>query len=101
MESKKLNRFRYGTYSLVAHVAWPYYQYQKQKISIAYYFEFYANQFYVQEGLLPKKISLTNNRFPLFSNIRPGSNNVRLLNSAVINEFTMLTYRQPLNNRDR
>lgn len=35
------------------------------------------------------------------SNIRPGSNNVRLLNSAVISEFTMLTYRQPLTNRDR
>lgn len=29
-------------------------------------------------------------------NIRQGKNNVRLLNSAVINDFTMLTYRQPL-----
>lgn len=30
------------------------------------------------------------------ANIPGGKNNVRLLNSAVINEFTMLTYRQPL-----
>jgi len=34
-------------------------------------------------------------------NIRRGTNNVRLLNSAVINQFTMLTYRQPLKARDR
>jgi len=33
--------------------------------------------------------------------IKPGTNNVRLLNSAVINQFTMLTYRQPLNAKDR
>jgi len=34
-------------------------------------------------------------------NLPRGSNNVRLLNSAVINDFTMLTYRQPLKPRDR
>jgi len=34
-------------------------------------------------------------------NLRPGSNNVRLLNSAVINDFTMLTFRQPLAARDK
>jgi len=33
--------------------------------------------------------------------IKPGTNNVRLLNSAVINQFTMLTYRQPLLAKDR
>lgn len=33
--------------------------------------------------------------------IRRGTNNVRLLNSAVINEFTMLTFRQPLAAKDR
>ena len=31
-----------------------------------------------------------------FSNNSIFQNNVRLLNSAVINDFTMLTYRQPL-----
>merc|ERR1712226_714767 len=34
-------------------------------------------------------------------NIRRGTNNVRLLNSAVINDFTMLTFRQPLAGKDR
>jgi len=33
--------------------------------------------------------------------IKRGTNNVRLLNSAVINQFTMLTYRQPLRAKDR
>jgi len=33
--------------------------------------------------------------------IKRGTNNVRLLNSAVINQFTMLTYRQPLLAKDR
>ena len=37
----------------------------------------------------------------IFRNLPRGSNNVRLLNSAVINDFTMLTYRQPLKPRDR
>ena len=36
-----------------------------------------------------------------FSRIKPGTNNVKLLNSAVINKFTMLTYRQPLTGKDR
>jgi len=35
------------------------------------------------------------------SNLQRGKNNVRLLNSAIINDFTMLTYRQPLKARDR
>lgn len=35
------------------------------------------------------------------NNIRRGTNNVRLLNSAVINDFTMLTFRQPLAAKDR
>jgi len=34
-------------------------------------------------------------------NIRRGRNDVRLLNSAIINDFTMLTYRQPLSPGDR
>lgn len=33
--------------------------------------------------------------------IKPGTNNVRLLNSAVINDFTMLTFRQPLHAKDK
>lgn len=33
--------------------------------------------------------------------IKSGTNNVKLLNSAVINKFTMLTYRQPLTGKDR
>ena len=37
----------------------------------------------------------------IFSQIKRGTNNVRLLNSAVINQFTMLTYRQPLRAKDR
>ena len=37
----------------------------------------------------------------VFSQIRSGTNNVRLLNSAVINDFTMLTFRQPLAANDR
>ena len=39
--------------------------------------------------------------FDVFSEIKRGTNNVRLLNSAVINQFTMLTYRQPLRAKDR
>ena len=34
-------------------------------------------------------------------NIPRGRNDVRLLNSAIINDFTMLTFRQPLSSRDR
>jgi hypothetical protein len=34
MESKKLNRFRNGTFSLYAHVAWPFISIRNQKISI-------------------------------------------------------------------
>ena len=35
------------------------------------------------------------------SNIPLGKNDVKLLNSAVINEFTMLTYRRPLARDDQ
>ena len=35
------------------------------------------------------------------SNIPLGKNDVKLLNSAVINEFTMLTYRRPLAKDDQ
>ena len=35
------------------------------------------------------------------SNIPLGKNDVKLLNSAIINEFTMLTYRRPLGRDDQ
>ena len=39
--------------------------------------------------------------FYTFLQIGRGKNDVRLLNSAVINDYTMLTYRQPLKAKER
>ncbi len=103
MKSKNNNRFTYGTLYLpcCCYECSAFGLCQKPK-NIHYLFRIFCTSILYAGWFITKlNIRLIKIRFLIFSNIRPGSNNVRLLNSAVINEFTMLTYRQPLNNRDR
>ena len=63
---------------------------------------FFVGQGYAEDYFLDAKSQCAGGRGSCpDKNIPGGKNKVRLLNSAIINDFTMLTYRQPLRGNDK